>query len=97
MKRWIIGLLVILLGIGLLLPAGAAVADTPDRSDTAEASAEPTVLSTPERVFQVIGLLILLGGIALLPVYYVLNIRRKRIIRSFHSSDQTNKEPHAPQ
>lgn len=53
----------------------------------AEGSAETveneTRLSPVEQVFQVISLLILFGGIAMLPVYYVLNRRRKRIIASF--------------
>ena len=96
MKRWSIGLLAMVLVFGLLLPAGAAAADIPDgagAANTPEASAEPVALSAPERVFQVIGLLILLGGIALLPVYYVLNIRRKRIIRSFDASDRTDRKP----
>ena len=63
----------------------------------AEASAEPAEdgvpLSPVERVFQVISLLILFGGIAMLPVYYVLNRRRKRIIASFtepKEPDETN-------
>lgn len=40
-------------------------------------------LSPVEQVFQVIALVILFGGIAMLPVYYVLNRRRRRIIASF--------------
>ena len=40
-------------------------------------------LSPVERVFQVISLVILFGGLAMLPVYYVLGKRRRRIIASF--------------
>lgn len=54
-------------------------------------------LSPVEQVFQVIALLILFGGIAMLPVYYVLNKRRRRIIASFEDQkepqeDETNEE-----
>lgn len=57
-------------------------------------SAENNTQLTPvEQVFQVISLLILFGGLAMLPVYYVLNRRRRRIIASFNQPKEPEKTP----
>ena len=69
----------------LVLPALAS-------SEPSEPS-EPSPLSPVERVFQVISLTILFGGVALLPVYFLLNKRRKRIIASFGEKDEPEDGP----
>lgn len=73
-----------------------ALAEEPAGS-SAESSAESvedgTQLSPVEQVFQVIALLILFGGLAMLPVYYVLNRRRRRIIESFEQQKQPEDTP----
>ena len=56
-------------------------------------ASEPSPLSPVERVFQVISLTILFGGIALLPVYFLLNKRRKRIVASFGEKDDPTDAP----
>lgn len=83
-------LLVLSLVLVCLLPCVCQVAaesDAPPASDSG--------LSTFERVLQGIGLTILFGGIALLPVYFVLNSRRQRIRRSFDQpkEDQDESNP----
>ncbi len=55
-------------------------------------SSEPSPLSPVERVFQIVSLVILFGGIVLLPVYFVLNSRRKRMIASFGKDQGEDKE-----
>lgn len=85
--RFCISLLLCLCLCLSLIPAGA-LAET---SDTVSESGTP--LSPVEQVFQVISLLILFGGIALLPVYYVLNKRRKRIISSFEQPKEPDDAP----
>ena len=67
----------------LVLPALASSAP----SESSEPS-EPSPLSPVERVFQILSLTILFGGVALLPVYFLLNKRRKRIISSFGEKDE---------
>lgn len=62
-----------------LLPV-AALADS---SAAGTSEGDGVALSPVEQAFQVISLVILFGGIAMLPVYYVLNKRRRRIIASF--------------
>ena len=66
----------------LVLPALASSAP----SESSEPS-EPSPLSPVERVFQILSLTILFGGVALLPVYFLLNKRRKRIVASFGEKD----------
>ena len=58
-----------------------------------EAAGNETPLSPVERVFQVISLVILFGGLAMLPVYYVLNKRRRRIIASFDQPKEPEDTP----
>lgn len=57
-----------------------------DSVDTESETSEPSddnALSPVEKVFSVIGMVLLFGGLALVPVYIVLMIRRKKIIKSF--------------
>ncbi len=72
----------------LVLPALAS-SEPSEPSETPE----PSQLSPVERVFQVISLTILFGGIALLPVYFLLNKRRKRIVASFGEKDDPTDDP----
>ncbi len=55
---------------------------TDTESETSEQS-EDDVLNPVEKVFSVVGMVLLFGGLALVPVYIVLMIRRKKIIKSF--------------
>ncbi len=48
-----------------------------------EESKEEILLTPVENFFRIFSLVILFGGLALFPVYYVLNARRRKIIRSF--------------
>lgn len=63
----------------------------------AEGSAESVESGTPlspvEQAFQMISLFILFGGIAMLPVYYVLNRRRRRIVESFKQQKEPDETP----
>ncbi len=54
-----------------------------ETESTVSEQSENTELSPVEKVFSVIGMVILFGGLALVPVYIVLMIRRKKIIKSF--------------
>lgn len=87
----------LLLCLCLCLPL-LAVCASAEPSDAVGESGTP--LSPVERVFQVISLVILFGGLALLPVYYVLNKRRRRIISSFgeqkEQEDAPSDEPDEP-
>ncbi len=77
-----------------LLLTGESSAAPVSADTTEDSSSQQTVeLSTVERVFQVISLLIILGGIALLPVYFVLNSRKKRIAASFKDSEHKEDSP----
>ena len=83
----------LLLCLCLCLPLFAVCA-TAESSDAV--SEDGVQLSPVEQVFQVISLVILFGGLAMLPVYYVLNKRRRRIISSFGSPNEQPKEPDEP-
>ena len=41
-----------------------------------------------ENAFRIFSLVIIFGGLALLPAYFVLNARKKRIIRSFNKPEE---------
>ena len=77
---------ILLFALCLCILLSAFVLPALASSEPSEPS-EPSPLSPVERVFQVISLTILFGGIALLPVYFLLNKRRKRIIASFGEKD----------
>lgn len=58
-----------------------------------ESNEKQSVPLTPvENFFRFFSLIILFGGLALLPVYFVLNARKKRIIRSFDEPKENPKE-----
>ena len=57
-----------------------------------EESKEEILLTPVENFFRIFSLVILFGGLALFPVYYVLNIRRRRIIRSFSEPKEEDGE-----
>lgn len=80
----------LLLCICICLPLFSVYAAA-ETSDTVSEGGTP--LSPVEQVFQVISLLILFGGIALLPVYYVLNKRRRRIVASFEQPKEPEDAP----
>lgn len=86
MKMFISLLLCLCLCLPLL--AVCALAEPPEAADEGEVRLSPV-----ERVFQVISLVILFGGLAMLPVYYVLNKRRRRIIASFDQPKEPAEEP----
>ena len=46
-------------------------------------SQEEVILTPVENAFRIVSMVLLFGGLALFPVYYVLNNRRRKIIRSF--------------
>ena len=50
-------------------------------------------LNTFEKIMQVAAMVILIGGVLLLPLYYVLNKRRKKIIRSFRDGGSEPDKP----
>lgn len=61
-------------------------------SESSVPEQQPVELNTFERIMQIAAMVILIGGIFLLPLYYVLNKRRKKIIRSFsENGDGTDK------
>ena len=74
-----------------LCPSPLAVCASAEGSEEA-AGGNETPLSPVEQVFQVISLLILFGGIAMLPLYYLLNRRRKRIVASFEQTSEQKSE-----
>lgn len=85
-RFWIPLLLCFCLCLPLLAVCALAEPSAPEGS--AETSGDGgTPLSPVEQVFQVIALVILFGGLAMLPVYYLLNKRRRRIISSFEQPD----------
>ena len=45
-------------------------------------------LTPVENAFRIFSLVIIFGGLALLPAYFVLNARKKRIIRSFNQPEE---------
>ena len=45
-------------------------------------------LTPVENAFRIFSLVIIFGGLALLPAYFVLNARKKRIIRSFNKPEE---------
>ncbi|MCH5183439.1 MAG: hypothetical protein J1E00_04605 [Oscillospiraceae bacterium] len=74
----------------VLLPLHALAEGSADSAGSAD---DKTQLTPVEKVFQVISLLILFGGLAMLPVYYVLNRRRRRIIASFNQPKEPEDTP----
>ena len=60
--------------------------------ESGEASGEETPLTPVENAFRIISVVILFGGLALFPVYYVLNMRRRKIIRSFDQPEEPSSE-----
>ena len=60
--------------------------------ESGEASGEETPLTPVENAFRIISVVILFGGLALFPVYYVLNMRRRKIIRSFDRPEEPSSE-----
>ena len=62
-------------------------------SGAEESAPDKTVpLNTFEQIMQVAAMVILIGGVLLLPLYYVLYRRRKKIIRSFSEEKEPENE-----
>ena len=57
--------------------------ETSSETESSEEEKKTVELNTFEKIMQVAAMVILIGGVLLLPLYYVLNKRRKKIIRSF--------------
>ena len=57
--------------------------DVTQTESSASEQSDDTELTPVEKVFSVISMIILFGGLALVPVYIVLMIRRKKIVKSF--------------
>lgn len=68
-------------------PSEGASAEESNASEPSDDNA----LNPVEKVFAVISMVILFGGLALVPVYIVLMIRRKKIIKSF--DEQKDDDP----
>ncbi len=60
--------------------------------ESAEESKDEVVLTPVENTFRIISLVILFGGLALLPLYFLLYSRRKKIIRSFEEPKEEEEE-----
>ncbi|MBQ3002984.1 MAG: family 10 glycosylhydrolase, partial [Clostridia bacterium] len=69
------------------IPSEGASAEESNASEPSDDNA----LNPVEKVFAVISMVILFGGLALVPVYIVLMIRRKKIIKSF--DEQKDNDP----
>ncbi len=73
-----------------------------ESAETSEETSEEEIILTPiENFFRIFSMVILFGGLALFPVYYVLNMRRRKIIRSFsepkeEEGDENEEEPLPP-
>ncbi|MBE6578789.1 MAG: hypothetical protein E7651_03160 [Ruminococcaceae bacterium] len=61
-----------------------------------EESKEEIILTPVENFFRIFSMVILFGGLALFPVYYVLNMRRRKIIRSFSEPKEEDEEEPLP-
>ena len=55
-------------------------------------SQEEVILTPVENAFRIVSMVLLFGGLALFPVYYVLNNRRRKIIRSFDEPKEPTEE-----
>lgn len=63
---------------------------TPVSGNESPETSQGIPLTPVEETFRIFSLIIIFGGLALLPVYFVLNARKKRIIRSF---EEPKEEP----
>lgn len=67
------------------------------QSESAAESEEEVLLTPVENFFRIFSMVILFGGLALFPLYYVLNMRRRKIIRSFaEPKKEEDEEPLPP-
>lgn len=87
------------------MPGEDEVSGEESAQDGGESSAgesvEEIILTPVENFFRIFSMVILFGGLALFPVYYVLNMRRRKIIRSFsepkeEEGDENEEEPLPP-
>lgn len=62
----------------------------PCLAEESSAVSQPSALSAFDKGVQVFSMVILFGGLALVPLYFVLNARRRKIVKSFSENENGN-------